>query len=288
MDKRSDQHKQLGKGLSQKRTPVKRDALGRRTGRVRAPERKEIERMARQGMTITEIADRLGRDPRTIAKELRQGTEVNRGHLLRTRHLDRLFTIADTLRECLYDPVLATPPALLPPGLLTVYDQDWRLDPILWFYLCVPNLDEECEDYWGPELQMLREHLAENPFWDRWHKFRAAAYGLQNDYVEAIEKADKNEVEQLPEHARPERISYPVATRLPQATEPLWDEWEPPYDTEECEQAMTILKKHMPDLEERQLELLRMLRDLNEDLQPKERIEAMIVNRRCSFCQKLP
>jgi len=48
----------------------RRDALGRRTDRVKGRERSKMERLQDQGLTVPEIASRLGRDPRTVRAKL--------------------------------------------------------------------------------------------------------------------------------------------------------------------------------------------------------------------------
>lgn len=48
----------------------KRDVLGRRTDRVKPRERSQMERLRSQSLTDIEIAQKLGRDPRTVRKQL--------------------------------------------------------------------------------------------------------------------------------------------------------------------------------------------------------------------------
>jgi len=53
------------------RRPIKRDALGRRSGRVKPREDAELRRLNLEGLTGPEIAHRLGRDPRTVRRHLK-------------------------------------------------------------------------------------------------------------------------------------------------------------------------------------------------------------------------
>lgn len=205
---------------------------------------------------------------------------------LRRLHQDNLINGIDAIRSCLEHPTLNDLPDYR--ELLEVRGYDWRLDPLTWFYLCAPDFSDTSS--WGKEFIQLRSHMDKSPFWEHLEQLKRAVDNLRKDYDRAAVKLFGNDpqlkefwtriqIEQL----RRERNWHDRPSRTAHTPEPSAEDFKPYYDQDYAKTMMQKLKSTDAGLIEKQLELERMLDQLNDDLLPDE-IDPIILSGHCDKC----
>jgi hypothetical protein len=226
-------------------------------GRVKKREKKRMERLWGQGQkSIKDIAKDVKRDPRTVAKHL---------------GVSQIDQLSRLLLKCIFNPRISTPPryARYP---LELNGQDWRLDPITWFYLCTPDLSEDVEYLWEDATPKFMNTIKKTKFWRDYIKLRYEVFQLNKGYEEAVQKLSETDVKlkELWDKITCERQRYERSSRVPRFPEPSWDEWEPCYDRECADSVLTQFLTVMPDVHERLIWMDDMLQQLNDDLATKQ------------------
>jgi hypothetical protein len=82
------------------------------------------------------------------------------------KHYDDLFATLEKLRLCTE---YIGSDSGADRTLLIFRDNDWRIDPVQWFYLSTPDL--ESQD-WQPILQQLKLHTPDWKFWKHWEHLK--------------------------------------------------------------------------------------------------------------------
>lgn len=234
------------------RLKVKRSNINnKRTDRVSRRDKQKFGQLWRQGLTEVEIAEKLKRDPRTVRKHLGLSVKME---------LKRL------LSPCLANPQLNLP-NITGRYPLQLKDQDFRLNPILWFHLCTPDFSEECEGFWGDYTQLERK-MEKIRFWQHYVKLKSGVYKLQSDYERACEKLPQSE-RNVWDRIQSEGLSTPLPYRVPSHPEPECDEYESGYDHKFCNSLLQVFRTLIPDLDDRFIALEQLLQQLNDDLDDK-------------------
>jgi len=201
-------------------------------------------------------------------------------------HQENLRSAVALIRSCLEHPALNDLPDYR--ELLEMRRYDWRLDPITWFYLCTPDFADTAS--WGKEFVWLRSHMAESPFWEHLKQLKQAVDDLKKDYDRVAIKLfrsdqqlrkfwTKIQVEQL----KRERNRDDRPSRTAHTPEPPAEDLQQYYDQDYAKTVMQKLKSADGSFTEKQLELEKMLDQLNDDLLPDE-IDPIILSGRCDKC----
>lgn len=237
--------------MMEAKTPRKKrdtrwDKRGKVRGRVNKRDLKAMIRLQNQGSSDISIAKELKWDIRTVRKHL---GSVGRREL------------TEKLCPCLTNPHLELPNryATYP---LELHEQDWRLDPITWFYLCTPDFSEEGMMYWEDKFV---KQLKRSSFWNHYQKLKIEVYRLQKDYENSaptLADEDRNIWQQI----QGERNEHFLPSRVPISLEPDWDQWEPYYDREYCDRVIRVFNDNIDDLTDRLCGLEELLQQLNGDL----------------------
>jgi hypothetical protein len=199
-------------------------------------------------------------------------------------HVDLLLMQAVELRKYLTEPDLFELPD--DRELLTISGKDWRLDPIMWFHLCTPDLKNK--DAWGATFRMLLEHLEGSQFLKDYASLRQAVGRLEQDYNRAAIQLDAEAraswLDIQTEKAMREKTSVPLPLRHPGASDASMDR-SPPYEPCLCKKMIREFSKVMkePPLWMRLRDLEKQLKKLSLDLDPHE-VWACIEKSHCSDC----
>jgi len=201
------------------------------------------------------------------------------------RHLENVLMQVELLRFCLEHPTLNDLPER---ELLEVRGYDWRLDPMMWFYLCTPSFSRK--DLWGPRFPMLESHMKESPFWEHLEQLRQAVKALEQDYDRIALNLFKNDqrFKKFWESVQFERLKRESdwgykSSRTLHTPEPEPEDLKPYYDQEYAKEVMKRFIGIVSDLPLRQFELEKMLDQLHIDLLPDE-INPLIVKGHCEKC----
>jgi len=205
--------------------------------------------------------------------------------LLKRLHLNTLLSQVSELCSCLEHPTLNDLPER---ELLEVRGYDWRLDPMMWFYLCTPSFSRK--DLWGSEFPKLESHMKESPFWEHLEQLKQAVKALEKDYdgiARTLFKDDQRFEEfwksiQLKRLERETDWGYKPSRTL-HTPEPEPEDLKLYYDQEYAKEVMKRFIDIANDLPLRQFELEKMLDQLYIDLLPDE-INPIIVKGHCEKC----
>lgn len=201
-------------------------------------------------------------------------------------HQENLRSTVASIRACLEHPILNDLPDYR--DLLEVRGYDWRLDPITWFHLCTPDFNDTAS--WGKEFVWLKSHMDKSPFWEHLEQLKRAVDDLRKDYDKTAVKLFHNnqqfkefwtkiQVEQL----RRERDRHDRPSRTAHTPEPSAEDFKPYYDQDYAKIIMQKFNSADSNLTEKQLELEKMLDQLNDDLLPDE-IDPVILSGHCDKC----
>ncbi len=201
-----------------------------------------------KGYTYPQIAEKTKWDYRTVKT-----------------YLEKVPTdLKSLLAPCLTDPNLSIRVAY-ESYPLELYNQDWRLDPITWFYLCTPDLSEDKERFWSKAYAKFKEKMEKSGFWQHYGKLKSAAYRLQSAYKEAAPNLP-TELIAVWESIQKELTLRLMPSRIPQNPEPDWEAWRPVHDPDTCKKVFTAFLKLIPDLYTQLIEMEELLQKLNDDL----------------------
>lgn len=201
-------------------------------------------------------------------------------------HQENLRSIVALIRSCLEHPILNDLPDYR--DLLEVRGYDWRLDSITWFYLCTPDFGDTAS--WGKEFVWLKSHMDKSPFWEHLEQLKRAVNDLRKDYNRIAVKLFHNDqqlkrfwtkiqVEQL----RRERDRHDRPSRTAHTPEPSAEDFKPYYDQDYAKIIMQKFNSADGSLVGKQLELEKMLDQLNDDLLP-DVIDPVILSGHCDKC----
>ncbi len=204
-----------------------------------------------KGYTYQQIADKTNWDSRTVKTYL-EGVPTDPKSLL---------------SPCLTDPHSSIRVAY-ESYPLELHNQDWRLDPITWFYLCTPDLSEDKERFWSKAYAKFKEKMEKIGFWQHYVKLTSAAYRLQSAYKEAAPNLP-TELIAVWESIHKELTLRLMPSRIPQNPEPDWEAWRPVHDPNTCRKVFTAFLKLIPDLYLQINEMEELLQKLNDDLSDK-------------------
>ena len=217
--------------------------------------------------------------------------ELVGNRLSKEEHLKDLIYLAKSIRRCIERPNLDEEPDYH--QLMNVRGYDWRLDPVMWFYLCAPDLSKT--DSWGTDPALLKSHIESNPlkkspFWAHldqlWQKVKA----LENNYDKmAVEiMSEDGEFKKYWESIQLERVKReksegaykpsrtPLSLTLINDIRPYYDESKVDEVIDKFMKTDFILSVHQSELEE-------MLNQLYKDLNPTV-INPLIVDGHCGEC----
>lgn len=201
---------------------------------------------------------------------------------LRTRHIDRVMAQVESLRSCLTNPEPETIPyADRPP--LQLMGHDWRLDPVMWLHLCAPDLSDE--RLWGPEFELLKQHMKASPFWGHLEELGEAVKELEKDYESTAEKlgAKDEEFRKSWESLRERKAWATEPFRTPHSPQPDETKYEPYYGEGYCSKVMREFLRIDPAMSGKQVDLEKRLQQLWDDLLPHN-VEPIIESGRCVKC----
>jgi hypothetical protein len=255
---------------------------------VNQTEIKRMKRLSEQPKsTIEGIAEKLGRDPRTIRKYLSiidfRQDELK---ILRKGHLERVIAQMKIMRSCLEHLTLNDLPDHR--DLLDVRGYDWRLDPAMWFYLCTPDFSNR--DLWGTEFPRLESHMKESPFWEHLKKLEQAVKNLEKNYDIIALKLSVNDqrFKDFWKTIQIERLRRGTdwghkPSRTAHNPEPAPEDFKPYYDQDYAKEVMERFHNIDNGLFLCQFEFEKMLDQLYIDLLPDE-INPIIVTGHCDKC----
>jgi hypothetical protein len=253
---------------------------------VNQAEIKRMKKLRQGGHSIEAIAEKLNRDLRTVRKYL--GIVDSKGEetkFLKEDHLKRVIAQVDSIRSCLEHPTLNGLPER---ELLEIREHNWQLDPMMWFYLCTPSFTRK--DWWGSEFPMLESHMKESSFWEHLQQLKQTVIDLEKDYDRIALKLFKDDqhFEEFWKSIQFERLKRESdwgykPSRTPHTPEPSPEELTPYYDQKYAKEVIERFIGIASDLLPRQLEIEKMLDQLNNDLLPDE-INPIIVRGHCEKC----
>lgn len=191
--------------------------------------------------------------------------------LLRNEHTHLIKEEAKRLRACIRNPRLH----MLPDKreLLEVDNQDWRLDPVMWFYLCTPDFSDRRK--WSELFPLLTKHMRGSTFWKDSGGLRTAVRKLEEDYqIAAIQLGkDFDQFRELWNQMSVEKLirkkdKFFRPSRYPDAPPEEFEGFEPIYDRNYCEEVLGKFSKVIEGLPMRLLGLEQKLEQLYNDLEP--------------------
>jgi hypothetical protein len=201
-------------------------------------------------------------------------------------HLDNILSQLETLRSCLEYPTLNDLPDYR--TLLNVRGNDWRLDPVMWFYLSTPDFSNK--DLWGPKFPMLESHMKESPFWEHLEHLEHMVKDLEKYYdIIALKlSAEDQRFRDFWRAIQVERLRRETAwgykpSRTTHSPEPTPEDFKLYYDQEYAKEVTKRFERIDDGLSLRQFELEKMLDQLNNDLLP-DLINPIIVRGHCEKC----
>ena len=217
------------------------------------------------------------------------GTRQARLRRPQSAHLDDLYGQLGKLKACFEN--VDSP--YLPPDyreLLEVRGCDWRLDPMMWFYMCTPDLSDMRR--WDPEFKQLLEHMEGGEFKKRFGKLRDTVQELEKTLVRLVQATKDTE---LQEKFKAIQVGWllrrkpdtPKPHRVGSSSEP--EDLEPDYTPTFAEQVMAKLEAVPLDIWrvcgmiEKQLALEEQLQALQTYLSSDE-IRQVIKRGKCSGC----
>jgi hypothetical protein len=204
-------------------------------------------------------------------------------------HIEELKKLANTFSLCIKD----TREYELPDNrlLLEVDGIDWRLDPMMWFYLCTP--DFEPMGKWGDLFPNLKEHLGQNPFWEHYEVLKNKADQLDSWFRLEVGKlgpefhSRKDIWDELEKAKRDRRLNltwYPSV--FPNARPDERAGFEPGYDSTYADALLDLLGGNGLNPEIQMFELETLLVEMKQDLSV-ERMLPMIEESHCKDCPSL-
>jgi len=205
----------------------------------------------------------------------------------REEHTRLIKEEAKRLRACVRNPRLH----MLPDKreLLEVDNQDWRLDPVMWFYLCTPDFSNS-KRRWGDSFSLLRQHTRGSSFWKDYGDLWKAARKLEEDYqIAAIQLGkDFDEYRELWNQISVEKLgrkrgSLFRPSKYPDAPLEEYEDFIPSYDTYYCDQVLSRFSKIIEGLVMQLLELEQKLEQLYSNLEP-HKIYPIIDQGYCCEC----
>ena len=158
---------------------IRRNARRKAGGSVNRREQNKYLDLWTSGLNEGDIAKKFNRDIRTVQKYL--------GDTIKSE----MRTI---LAPCLTNPHLEQTDTA-GRGPLELNQQNWRLDPITWFFLCAPDLSEVGKAYWRIEFKEFRNKMEKITFWQHYQNLRDKVNDLQNKYEKAINKLSAGQSE---------------------------------------------------------------------------------------------
>ena len=216
--------------------------------------------------------------------------DYNKKRILKERHTDDLLDLAVKIRSCIERPNLDEEADYH--QLLNVRGYDWRLDPVMWFYLCTPDVSKT--DYWGTDPALLKSHIESNPlkkslFWDHMDQLWQKVKTLDHEYDKmAIEiMADDSEFKKYWESIQLEKVKREEEGVYKPSRTPLSvtlvNDIRPYYDESKVDEVIDKFAKTDFTLSVHQYELEEILNQLYKDLNPNG-INPLIVNGHCGEC----
>lgn len=132
---------------------------------------------------------------------------------------------------------------------------------------------------------MLRRHMDESPFFRHYHELHQTAEDLEQQYRRAAEQIAKDDDDfcQFWDKLQKEKASMIMPSRIPEYPEPDWDEYQPCYTEEYCDEVFRKLSRIIPDVRNWHIDLENRLDQLNRDLLPDE-INPIIARGYCDKC----
>lgn len=143
--------------------------------------------------------------------------------------------------------------------------QNWRLDPITWFHLCVPDLREESEAYWRTDFLKFKKILEKIDFWRRDQDLRNKVDDLQKEYEKAADKLPVSQREVWERIQRERKSSFPPS-RTAESPNVDWKDWLHSDDYDSVEEVVKTFSHFIPGLDERLIGLEELLQQLNDNL----------------------
>ncbi len=209
--------------------------------------------------------------------------------LLREEHLQDLINLSKSIRRCIEQPNLDERPDYHP--LMSVRGYDWRLDPVMWFYLCTPDLSKT--DSWRTEPVLLKSHIENNPvkdspFWEHLDQLWQKVKSLEHDYDKTAIKLMKEDKEfrKLWKSIQVERMQREKSEGYKPSRTPLSltliTDIKPYYDQGKVDGVMSRFKV-IGHLSSRQFEIEQILGQVYKDLSPNE-INDIIISGYCDKC----
>ncbi len=247
------------------------------------------------GLQNTEISDKTKIpfwDVKSILQDERMGrlpTSLTRQAF--ERHIDRLCTRSKTFYTLIHDNTYFVDSLEKGEDLdpLQLYGHDWRLDPIRWFYLVVPNISDE--RYWDSRFHSeLKSHISNSTFCDQYQKLQQKVEEVNSIYGPlADELVSKNPEfgsfwNQFKESTPPASYSSNCIPNAENNADTIQEEaYMPWYDRTVCFKIMKEFYEKKSDLKSMLIELEQLLAQTRQVLIPS-RIESIIEKGRCSEC----
>lgn len=204
----------------------------------------------------------------------------------RRDHLSLLKAEVQNIRDCLLNPIEHPLPDKR--VLLGVGDEDWRLDPIGWFYRSIPDFSDQWR--WGYSFPLLKQHMKESPFWKHYGDLWSTTLKLEDSYQHAAAKLSVKYEEFREQWAKinaekeaRRQGSLPKPSLYPNVMAEELEQFKPSYSVDYCDGVMNKLGEFIPDLMYRQLALEDGLEQLNKDLVGHE-VNPIIDRGRCVKC----
>lgn len=201
-----------------------------------------------------------------------------------SRHLDRLLSVVETIRECLYNPQLELMPYDWDERQLSLGGHDWCLIPDQWVYAVTPDFDDE--KLWGPGFGSLKAHLHDSPFWRHLDELHQMADQLSRDLDTGAQTlGEKHPRFQFAWDNLQSKLEWCTQiSRTPWTPGVDWSEIKMPYGDGYAQKVYLALKgDSLPELHARCWELLIKLQELNQDLDP-DTVERLLLSNRCGDC----
>lgn len=189
----------IAETLHMKRRNIKRDELGRRTDKVKPREKLAMVRMKlRESLTCSEIANKIGRDPRTVRKVLEEAAKSDKGTTANHAVADEIVELKTSSVESHHEDVrkavadwlalIRHPKPLFPP-MMSVdpthfgFGLTWEIGP--------DGISAKLVAEGKASYSLLRAHLSlpvvDDDFWKQVEGLKAAG----TDFLLAWERLDE-------------------------------------------------------------------------------------------------
>jgi len=204
-------------------------------------------------------------------------------------HLDVLFAQLEKLRDCFENiDVYGSRPD--DRERFEVRGVDWRLEPMMWFYLCVPDIWET--ERWDPEFQWLLEHMKQSEFETRLKEIRTMCKNLERSLDQAAGRVtEPGFAEKWQELKRvwwrTQEEESPIRPCRTGCAPEVSPEWTPHFSYEETSkiERMLALVDTSANFDLTRCEIEDKLRELREYVASNE-LNQIIAEGCCSRCRK--